>query len=218
MSQRFNRHVRLHSLGTLNGSEHGWQTPLSSFGAAGSLELREEFMATSGDSRVDAIVREPMAQDSADLNDLVRRIPPLAENSIYCNLLHCSHFSETCAVAERDGELVAFVTGYIHPKQPDTYFLWQIGVHEHGRGQGLALRMIQHILARPCCRHVVALEATASSTNEASRAMFESVARAEGAQFERHRRYYPPGIFGADNHIAEDLLRISPLATPRGAR
>lgn len=168
------------------------------------------------DSSAEVAVREPTVADSTALHDLVRRIPPLAENSIYCNLLHCTHFSRTCAVAEKQGELVAFVTGYLHPQRPDTYFLWQIGVHEHGRGQGLALRMIQHILARPVCDHVVALEATASSTNQASHAMFEAVAKAEGAQLEAHSAYYPPEVFGADNTIAEDLLRIQPLSTPRG--
>ncbi|MEC9482266.1 MAG: GNAT family N-acetyltransferase, partial [Halomonas sp.] len=95
------------------------------------------------------------------------------------------------------------------------FFLWQIGVHEHGRGQGLALRMIQHILARPARHQVTALEATASSSNMASRAMFEAVARAEGANFEAHRAYYSPEVFGPDNTIAEDLIRIHPLSTPR---
>ncbi|WP_338072035.1 hypothetical protein [Billgrantia bachuensis] len=31
------------------------------------------------------------------------------------------------------------MTGYLHPKQPNTLFLWQIDVQEHGRGQGLAM-------------------------------------------------------------------------------
>ncbi|QOR39663.1 diaminobutyrate acetyltransferase [Billgrantia diversa] len=166
----------------------------------------------------DTIIREPRLRDSAPLHDLVRRVPPLAENSIYCNLLHCSHFSETCAVAESEGELVAFVTGYLHPKQPNTYFLWQIGVHEHGRGQGLAIRMIQHILARPHCGHVTALEATVSSSNTASRAMFESVAKAEDAQFDLYHAYYPAEVFGTENTITEDRLRIHPLSTPRSFR
>ncbi|MFW3614024.1 diaminobutyrate acetyltransferase [Billgrantia antri] len=169
-------------------------------------------------TRADIIIREPMVMDSAPLHDLVRRVPPLAQNSLYCNLLHCSHFSETCAVAESQGELVAFVTGYLHPKQPNTYFLWQIGVHEHGRGQGLAIKMIQHILARPHCRHVTALEATVSSCNAASRAMFEAVAKAESAQFYIHHAYYPAEVFGTANTITEDRLRIHPLSTPRNSR
>ena len=169
------------------------------------------------DSSTEVIVREPTVEDGPRLHDLVRRVPPLAENSIYCSILQCGQFSETCAVAEYRQELVAFVTGYVHPKQPDTYFLWQIGVHEHGRGQRLPLRMIQHILARPACRNVVALEATVSSTNDASRAMFEAVARAEGAQCDILPSYYPPELFGEDNTAAEDLFRIQPLSTPRSA-
>ena len=172
-------------------------------------------MALHRSASAEVIIRQPTLQDSARLHDLVRRVPPLAENSVYCNLLHCTHFADTCAVVEARDELVAFVTGYLHPKRPNTYFLWQIGVHEHGRGQKLPVRMIQHILARPICRDVTTLEATASATNAASRAMFGSVAKAEGAQLERHRAYYPPEVFGADNTLAEDLLRIHPLSTPR---
>lgn len=172
-------------------------------------------MATRQGSSEEMIVREPRMEDGIRLHELVRRVPPLAENSVYCNLLQCNHFSATSAVAEQRGELVAFVTGYIHPKQRDTYFLWQIGVHEHGRGQRLPLRMIQHILSRPSCRHVSTLEVTVSATNTASRALFEAVAKAEGAHCEVHHAYYRPELFGADNTLAENLLRISPLATPR---
>ncbi|MHB0774441.1 diaminobutyrate acetyltransferase [Halomonas sp. WWR20] len=175
-------------------------------------------MHTPRDSSAEVIVREPVVEDGTRLHDLVRRVPPLAENSVYCNLLQCNHFSETSAIAEQNGELVAFVTGYIHPKQPDTYFLWQIGVHEHGRGQRLPLRMIQHILARAACHHVTTLEVTVSSTNTVSRALFEAVARVEGAHCEIHPAYYRPELFGADNRIAENLLRIHPLSTPGKAR
>jgi L-2,4-diaminobutyric acid acetyltransferase len=171
----------------------------------------------------DVVIREPTVEDGLALHDLIRRLPPLSENSVYCNILQCGHFSETCAVVERKGEggneLVGFVSGYIHPRQPDTYFLWQIGVHEHGRGRALGRRMIQHILARPRCRDITALEATASSNNAASHAMFDAVARAEGARLEVRGGYYRPDLFGPDNGVAEDLIRIESLTTPaRAAR
>lgn len=75
-------------------------------------------------------------------------------SSIDCNILQRTHFSETTVFAERQGELLGFVSGYRvsgyrHPKAERTYFLWQIGVHERGRGRRLPRVMIRSISARP---------------------------------------------------------------------
>ncbi len=53
------------------------------------------------------VLREPEAEDGADIWALVRDCKPLDENSMYCNLIQCDHFSDTCIVAELDDEIVA---------------------------------------------------------------------------------------------------------------
>lgn len=162
----------------------------------------------------DLILREPALEDGSRLNGFVRQLHPLARNSVYCNLLQCTHFSETTVVAELDGELIGFVTGFLHPKKPRTYFLWQVGVHERGRGKRLPLRMIQSVLARPACRDVLTLEATVSAGNTASQRLFQSLARAEGAQYHVTHDYIAAHHFGADNPDPEELFTIEPLSTP----
>src|SRR5690606_17223851 len=77
------------------------------------------------------VLRAPVAEDAADLHQLVADCPPLDPNSLYCNLLHCSHFSGTSVAAVRRDEqgkerLVGFISGYIPPGQPDTLFVWQV--------------------------------------------------------------------------------------------
>lgn len=108
---------------------------------------------------------------------------------------------------------MGFVTGYRKPKEAYIYFLWQVGVSEHGRGHGLATRMIQAILAREDCRGVIELNTTVTPSNEPSRALFRGLAEAEGAGISEHD-YFSAEDFGAHDHEPECLFRIQPLTTP----
>lgn len=156
-------------------------------------------------------LRKPGVEDGAALHRLVRECRPLDENSVYCNVLQCTHFADTCVVAEKDGALVGFVTGYRLPTNPQVYFLWQVGVGEAGRGHGLGKRMIEAILARSFCRGVTELNTTITRTNEASRGLFASFARDEGAEMTEHEWLTEDLL---DGHSAEYLFRIRPLSTP----
>lgn len=158
-------------------------------------------------------LRKPSVEDGAALHALVRECKPLDENSIYCNLLQCTHFADTCIVAEKAGRLVGFVTGYRMPAAPEIYFLWQVGVSADGRGHGLGRRMIQGILAREACRGVTELNTTITRSNEASRALFAALARAEGGQLSEHE-YFTAEHFGGSGHESEYLFRIRPLSSP----
>jgi len=157
-------------------------------------------------------LRKPGVEDGAALHRLVRECRPLDENSVYCNVLQCTHFADTCVVAEKGGDLVGFVTGYRLPDNPEVYFLWQVGVGEGGRGHGLGKRMIQAILSRPFCRGVTELNTTITRSNEASRGLFASFARDEGAEMTEHEWLTEAHL---DGHSAEYLFRIRPLSTPR---
>lgn len=166
------------------------------------------------DDEFDGItLREPTREDGAPLNLFVRVNPPLDMNSVYCNVLSCHHFSETCILAEKDGEIVGYVTGYRTPRDPSVYFLWQVGVGKEGRGHGLAVRMTQAILARESCRGVKELNTTVTQSNQASRRMFAKFAEKEGAGITEEEIYFSQEVLGG--HDAESLLRIAPLSTPK---
>lgn len=158
-------------------------------------------------------LRKPMADDGAPLHRLVHACKPLDENSVYCNLLQCTHFADTCIVAEKEGQLVGFVTGYRIPKRPHIYFLWQVGVAAAGRGHGLATRMIQAILSREDCRGVIELNTTVTPSNTPSRKLFAALAQAEGAEISEHD-HFSAAQFGANRHEPEPLFRIHPLSSP----
>jgi len=158
--------------------------------------------------------RRPTAEVGYPLHRLVGDSPPLDPNSIYCNLLQCSHFADT-AVAVFDGEqLVGFVSGYILPNKPDTLFVWQVVIAEAARGKGLAKRMLKHLLEREACAEVRYLETTITPDNEASWALFRSLARDLDTSLDSDVFFEKDQHFGSQ-HDSEHLLVIGPISPER---
>ena len=129
----------------------------------------------------DFYLRQPAALDGPAVHALVSRCPPLDVNSLYCNLLQCSMFSTTCIVAERNGEIVGFISGFIAPGSSNTLFIWQVAVAPEARGSGLGKAMLMALLQRPACQRVSQLQTTVTPSNQASWALFESLAKALNA-------------------------------------
>ncbi|QIL90121.1 diaminobutyrate acetyltransferase [Microbulbifer sp. SH-1] len=192
-------------------------------GLSANSELKEDSIddkvneAQQGKIRVikreasQVLLRRPVSEDGAAVHRLIGNCPPLDTNSLYCNLLQASHFSATSVAAELDGRLVGFISGYLIPERPDTLFIWQVAVAEQGRGMGLAGRMLREILDRPACTQVRHLETTITPDNDASWALFRSLARkldancCDSVLFDRERHFN-------GQHDSEMLLRIGPFA------
>jgi L-2,4-diaminobutyric acid acetyltransferase len=153
-------------------------------------------------------LRHPTSKDGQALHQLVKRCPPLDQNSRYCNLLQTSHFRDTAIVAEQDGELRGFITGYRIPERPNTLFVWQVGVSPEGRGQGLAARMLLGLLER--LEDIELIETTVTPGNSASTAMFEKVAAILDAPIDRSV-LFKSGEHFAGLHEDEMLFQIGPF-------
>jgi L-2,4-diaminobutyric acid acetyltransferase len=150
---------------------------------------------------------------------LIAACPPLDRNSLYLNLLQCTHFAETCVLAEAAGEgapVSGFVSGYLVPQRPTTLFVWQVAIAAAARGNGLAKRMLLELLERPACRGVTHLETTITQSNEASWALFRALARTLQAPLEERV------LFDRDAHLdgvheSEVLVTIGPFHPRRPA-
>jgi L-2,4-diaminobutyric acid acetyltransferase len=157
-----------------------------------------------------ARIRPPRGTDGAAIWSLIQAQPSLDDNSLYCNLLQATHFAATCALAELDGELVGWVSGYIPPEHRDTLFIWQVCVDKSVQGQGLGRRLIADVLSRPACRHVTLLECTITDDNEPSWALFRSIARRLKAQLQQVEHFTRDEHF-AGRHDTEYAVRIGPF-------
>jgi L-2,4-diaminobutyric acid acetyltransferase len=156
-------------------------------------------------------LRMPVAADGSALNSLVSKCPPLDANSVYCNLLQCTHFAGTSLAAEAQGRLAGFISGYLVPARSDTLFVWQVAVAPDFRGQGLATRMLNALLARPACAHVCYIETTVTDTNLASLSLFDAFAKTRKADLRSTPHFDKASHFNG-RHDSERLLRIGPLA------
>lgn len=160
--------------------------------------------------------RTPEAADGAAVHDLIARCPPLDANSLYCNLLQCSHFADTCVIAELDGGIAGWVSGYVRPDSPACLFIWQVAVAPEARGRGLGQRMIREILRRDACREVARIESTITETNSASWSLFQRLADDLGVPLVR-RSGFDTHIHFAGRNPTEYLVDIGPLrSSPPG--
>ena len=159
---------------------------------------------------IKTLLRAPLPEDGVAVNQLVERCTPLDPNSLYCNLLQCSHFASTSIAAFLKGELVGFISGYCVPERANTLFIWQVAVDESARGQGLAGRMIASLLDRESCATVDFIETTITEENQASWRLFEGVARHLKAELKRSIMFEKAAHLN-NEHASEVLVQIGPL-------
>jgi L-2,4-diaminobutyric acid acetyltransferase len=159
--------------------------------------------------------RAPSAEDGPAIAELIEACPPLDTNSLYCNLLQCSHFADTCILAEQDGMPRGWISGYQVPDEPDTLFIWQVAVHESARGEGLAKRLIGKLLDRLAPRGITRLKTTITPGNEGSWALFRAVARERNAPLGEDAWFKRDVHFGGE-HDTEHLVTIGPFGAADG--
>ncbi len=158
-----------------------------------------------------ALFREPRNSDGAAIYQLVRACPPLDLNSAYAYLLVCAHHAKTSIVAETPDGISGFVSAYRVPASPETLFVWQVAVAPVARGQGLALQMLEQLLARPALAGCHWLETTVTPSNKGSRRVFERLAMHLNARSEE-RDFFTAKDFEDPHHEPEMLIRIGPYA------
>jgi L-2,4-diaminobutyric acid acetyltransferase len=161
-------------------------------------------------------LRKPMPEDGSAVWRLVSDCKPLDENSMYCNLIQCEHFAETCVLAELDGDVVGWISGHVPPSDPGTIFVWQVAVSEKARGTGLALRMLETLVRRDACADVTDMQTTITGDNAASWALFRKFARRMGAPLGSAPHFREDMHFDGE-HATEYMVTIRMAETLRRA-
>jgi L-2,4-diaminobutyric acid acetyltransferase len=165
-----------------------------------------DFLSTSQEIEL----RVPTLEDGMSVFRLIKRCPPLDTNSSYCNILQTSHFASTSVAAERGGQVVGFISGYILPDRPDTLFIWQVAVDGEARGIGLASKMLINLLARSACKKVSYLETTITQNNVPSWSLFKALGEKLSADLQSSIWLEKEAHFDGE-HDSEALVRIGPF-------
>jgi L-2,4-diaminobutyric acid acetyltransferase len=152
--------------------------------------------------------RSPKVSDGVRLWEIARDSKVLDLNSSYAYVLWCQDYAQTSVVAEVDGEVVGFVTGYLRPQLPDVVMVWQVAVDADQRGLGLAGKMLSQLMDRLEPRGITTLHTTISPDNTASQALFQGLADRRAMSIRRE------DLFSAndfpDDHEQEDLYIVAP--------
>ena len=159
---------------------------------------------------LDVILRKPISQDGPSVHHLINQIPELDSNSIYSNLLQCSHFSDTSIIAVEQGETVGFISGYVKPGSSETLFVWQVAVCERARGMGIASRMLKQLVERQGIVYITHVEATITQCNTASWALFNRFSKQFAAPIVSSVLFDSSTHFNSE-YNSEWLARIGPL-------
>lgn len=178
-----------------------------------SLNGRSSAHQSPGHRSPGALFRNPTAGDAREINILVAACPPLDTNSLYCNLLQCTHFADTCLLAEQGGEIKGWISAYRPANDPDAIFVWQVAVRETARGQGLGLELLRRLLRLRAVRGVSYLKSTVTPSNLTSRALFTSFAAKSGLDLDT-RLWFDTNVHFGGQHESELLFSIGPLQKP----
>ena len=110
-------------------------------------------------------------------------------------------------LAERGGKVAGWISAYRPPNAPERLFVWQVAVDASARGEGLALRMLEQLAARPEAASAEVLTTTITEDNAASWALFKAFARGRGTELTKAPRFERQAHF-AGEHDTEWEARI----------
>jgi predicted GNAT superfamily acetyltransferase len=82
--------------------------------------------------------------------------------------LFFEHFTETSFAAERDGELVGFLVGFLSQSRRGEAYIHFVGVHPAERGRGLGRQLYQRFFAAAQARGVTLVRAVTAPVNHGS--------------------------------------------------
>lgn len=158
------------------------------------------------------LLDKPRRGDGPAMQSIARDTGVLSVNSAYFYAMMVRCFPDTCVVA-RSGEWVCgYIAALCLPAQPETLFVWQIGVSSTVQGKGIGKRMLIRLIesARPAF-----VEATVTLDNQASLRTFQAAARQVAARWTfSDKPFFNPSDMGPAD-APEHLLRIGPIQLPK---
>ena len=153
--------------------------------------------------------RSALPSDGASLWRLVQAAGTLELNSAYFYLLFATDFGRTCLIAEEANEVVGAVIGYHPPEQPETAFVWQVGLLPRLQGQGLGVALLKRWVALPANRSCRWVTATVADDNAASQALFRRFAQQLNTKC-NVQAHFTADLFPV-GHPPEPLYRVGPI-------
>lgn len=165
--------------------------------------------STRVSARDKVVFRRPVPADALAVWHLVNESDQLDNNSEYYYMIWFRDFARTSAVAELDGEVIGFLSGYRRPDRPDTYFVWQEAVKPRHGIPFLGVKLFDHAVQEQLLDGVRYVEASVSEANTPIVMVLKRFAKRWGVPVETSVLFSAKD-FG-EGHHEETLYRIGPV-------
>jgi len=141
-------------------------------------------------------IRQASESDLSKIRAFVKKNPPLGFHSLYTYWVLCSQFNKLWFVFEEDKEILGFIAGVKNLSSVPTALIWQIGVDERMRGEGVSRQLIDAFLAS--CRelHIEKGLVTIDPENKSSLGLFQSY-------FTKHSNFERCGSLDLSDEFSE---------------
>lgn len=158
----------------------------------------------------ETIIRHPRKEDGLAVFNLVKNSPPLDLNSSYYYFMMCADFADTSILAEQDGEIIGYISGYIPPNDPTTLFIWQVAVAQSARGKGLATALLSTLVNEiKEAAKITQITTTISPSNKPSQTLFIRYAESNSVSLIKTPFLEAEDFGPGEGHEAEILYTIS---------
>jgi L-2,4-diaminobutyric acid acetyltransferase len=93
-------------------------------------------------------LNKPRRGDGPAMRVIARDTGVLSVNSAYYYAMMARCFSDTCLVARSGEQVCGYIAALFLPAQPETLFVWQIGVSRAAQGKGIGKQMLIRLIER----------------------------------------------------------------------
>jgi L-2,4-diaminobutyric acid acetyltransferase len=128
-------------------------------------------------------LRSCTADDVDDVRQFVASCAPLEVHTAFTYWVTFEHWGDICFVLLEDGRIAGYVSAIGSDRHRETIYLWQIGVAEKLRHQGVAQHLISAVSSAAVAKGYKTAQVSIANDNEASRKAFEHYAANTGHRF-----------------------------------
>ena len=127
-------------------------------------------------------IRPVVESDVSLLLSLANECPPLDIHTPYTYWVLCHLFKAGCFIALENERPIGFITSVVEGKRS---LLWQVGVIESHRGQGVAQHLINSVVIYAKRLHLLAVEVSIDPNNINSKSTFLSYTKMHNLSFDQ---------------------------------
>jgi len=130
-------------------------------------------------------IRNCRETDVDEIRKFVKHSKPLDLHTAFTYWTLFKYFGDTCFVLEKKGRIIGFISGLLSSNQPNTLYLWQIGIDPDYRGNRYAEILLKRVVEAARAKDCKGLQITIAPENRSSYRLFSRFALEQGLAMDK---------------------------------